>query len=135
MVNFSAVNGPSLQLLTIDGFDDSGRVRQRDSLPGMARPYRVAMPTADHRAVPRHAGCVQSRHRVTTSPRHHVTNSNNKTSDYGGRSALTDVRILDDNPEGFKATAKLAEWVRNGVGPVFVSCGNEMGVTLIVTHV
>ncbi|MFF5208224.1 DUF3616 domain-containing protein [Streptosporangium sp. NPDC000396] len=71
-VSFSAVNGPSLQLLAVDGFDGSGRVRQRDSLPGMAKPCRVAMPIADHRAVPRHAGCVQSRHRVT--------NSNNKTT-------------------------------------------------------
>ncbi|WP_220449245.1 arginase family protein [Nonomuraea mesophila] len=38
-VSFSALKGPSLQLLAVDGFDGSGRVRQRDSLP--SPPHRV----------------------------------------------------------------------------------------------
>jgi hypothetical protein len=32
-VSFSALKGPSLQLLAVDGFDGPVRVRQRDSLP------------------------------------------------------------------------------------------------------
>ncbi|GAA2299786.1 hypothetical protein GCM10010149_55960 [Nonomuraea roseoviolacea subsp. roseoviolacea] len=51
------------------------------------------------------------------------------------RPVLTNIRIIDDNPEGFVAKATLAREVGNGVGPIMVSCGDEMGVTLLVTHV
>ncbi|WP_207954471.1 hypothetical protein [Saccharopolyspora elongata] len=47
---------------------------------------------------------------------------------------LEDVRIIDPNPAGFLAKARLSDTVGNGVGPVFVDCGGEAGVTLIVTH-
>jgi hypothetical protein len=33
------------------------------------------------------------------------------------------------------AKATLARGLGNGVGPVFVDCGGEAGVTLLVTHV
>ncbi len=48
---------------------------------------------------------------------------------------LKDIRIIDDNPKGFVAKATLSPKVGNGVGPVFVDCGGEAGVTLLVTHV
>jgi hypothetical protein len=48
---------------------------------------------------------------------------------------LTNIRIIDDNPKGFVAKATLAPKIGNGVGPVFVDCGGEAGVTLLVTHV
>ncbi|MEU6719043.1 hypothetical protein ABZ897_46905 [Nonomuraea sp. NPDC046802] len=51
------------------------------------------------------------------------------------KSILEEVRILDDNPKRFKATATLRSTIGNGVGPIFVNCGGEMGVTLLVTHV
>ncbi|MEV0055629.1 hypothetical protein AB0H34_34670 [Saccharopolyspora shandongensis] len=47
---------------------------------------------------------------------------------------LEDVRIVDDNPASFIAKGRLSERVGNGVGPVFVDCGGEAGVTLVVTH-
>ncbi|MEV0704107.1 hypothetical protein AB0I53_40160 [Saccharopolyspora sp. NPDC050389] len=47
---------------------------------------------------------------------------------------LEDIRIVADDPEGFVAKARLTETVGNGVGPVFVDCGGEVGVTLLVTH-
>jgi hypothetical protein len=45
------------------------------------------------------------------------------------------IRIIDDNPKGFVAKATLSPKIGNGVGPVFVDCGGEAGVTLLVTHV
>jgi hypothetical protein len=48
---------------------------------------------------------------------------------------LTDIQIIDPDPEGFRATARLVDTVGNGVGPVFVDCGTQLGVTLLVTHV
>ncbi|NUW32324.1 hypothetical protein HTZ77_12895 [Nonomuraea sp. SMC257] len=51
------------------------------------------------------------------------------------RPTLTNIRIIDDNPEGFVAKATLARQIGYGVGPIMVSCGDEMGVTLLVTHV
>ncbi|MEV4549120.1 hypothetical protein [Nonomuraea wenchangensis] len=48
---------------------------------------------------------------------------------------LRNVRIIQDDPKGFVAKATLAPRVGNGVGPVFVDCGGEAGVTLLVTHV
>ncbi|MEU6414413.1 hypothetical protein [Microbispora sp. NPDC046933] len=48
---------------------------------------------------------------------------------------LQNVRIIDDNPKKFVAKATLAPEIGNGVGPVFVDCGGEAGVTLLVTHV
>lgn len=48
---------------------------------------------------------------------------------------LRNVRIIDDNPRGFVAKATLAPHIGNGVGPIFVDCGGEAGVTLLVTHV
>ncbi|MCI2418682.1 hypothetical protein MOQ72_14675 [Saccharopolyspora sp. K220] len=39
-----------------------------------------------------------------------------------------------DNPNGFVAKARLSETVGAGVGPVFVDCGREAGVTLLVTR-
>ncbi|HEX6355543.1 hypothetical protein [Actinophytocola sp.] len=48
---------------------------------------------------------------------------------------LEDVTITETGPERFVATARLRETVGNGVGPVFVDCGGELGVTLLVTHV
>jgi hypothetical protein len=49
--------------------------------------------------------------------------------------ALVNIRILKDDPDGFVAKANLAPTIGNGVGPVFVDCGGEAGVTLLVTHV
>lgn len=49
--------------------------------------------------------------------------------------ALVNIRILKDGPNGFLAKANLAPHIGNGVGPVFVDCGGEAGVTLLVTHV
>jgi hypothetical protein len=54
---------------------------------------------------------------------------------YGGVPALENVRILNADPNGFVAKATVAQNVGNGVGPVFVDCGGEAGVTLLVTHV
>ncbi|MEV6149985.1 hypothetical protein AB0L53_06550 [Nonomuraea sp. NPDC052129] len=48
---------------------------------------------------------------------------------------LQNIRIIDDNPQGFVVKATLAPTIGNGVGPVFVDCGDEAGVTLLVTHV
>ncbi|MFI6992802.1 hypothetical protein ACI2LC_36550 [Nonomuraea wenchangensis] len=48
---------------------------------------------------------------------------------------LRNVRVIKDDPKGFVAKATLAPRVGNGVGPVFVDCGGEAGVTLLVTHV
>lgn len=49
--------------------------------------------------------------------------------------ALVNIRILNDDPKGFVAKANLAPNIGNGVGPVFVDCGGEAGVVLLVTHV
>jgi hypothetical protein len=51
------------------------------------------------------------------------------------RPALENVRVLDAGPDRFVAKATVAEHIGNGVGPVFVDCGGEAGVTLLVTHV
>jgi hypothetical protein len=51
------------------------------------------------------------------------------------RPALENVRILRSGPDEFVAKATVAGHVGNGVGPVFVDCGGEAGVTLLVTHV
>ncbi|MEV5558515.1 hypothetical protein AB0L44_33080 [Nonomuraea wenchangensis] len=48
---------------------------------------------------------------------------------------LRNVRVIEDDPQGFVAKATLAPRIGNGVGPVFVDCGGEAGVTLLVTHV
>ncbi|MFD8528470.1 hypothetical protein ACFV0L_13755 [Streptosporangium canum] len=56
-------------------------------------------------------------------------------SGFGGRPVLKNVRIIDDNPDGFVAKATLSREIGNGVGPVFVDCGGEAGVILLVTHV
>jgi hypothetical protein len=48
---------------------------------------------------------------------------------------LEDIRIISSGPDDFEATARLRDGVGNGVGPVFVDCGGEVGVTLLVTHV
>ncbi|MFB9203436.1 hypothetical protein ACFFV7_19760 [Nonomuraea spiralis] len=55
-------------------------------------------------------------------------------AEMGGRSVLRNIRILEDNPKGFVAKATLDPKIGNGVGPVFVDCGGEAGVTLLVTH-
>ncbi|MEO3874178.1 hypothetical protein ABGB18_35715 [Nonomuraea sp. B12E4] len=52
-----------------------------------------------------------------------------------GNTVLENIRILSSDPKGFKATATLSSKIGNGVGPVFVDCGDEAGVTLLVTHV
>ncbi|MEV6828496.1 hypothetical protein [Amycolatopsis sp. NPDC051102] len=49
--------------------------------------------------------------------------------------ALENIRILETGPDRFVAKANLAATIGNGVGPVFVDCGGEAGVTLLVTHV
>jgi hypothetical protein len=54
---------------------------------------------------------------------------------YGGVPSLENIRIIDDNPKKFVAKATLSHKIGNGVGPVFVDCGGEAGVTLLVTHV
>ncbi|MGW7539324.1 hypothetical protein [Amycolatopsis sp. NPDC054798] len=54
---------------------------------------------------------------------------------YPGHQILKDVKIVDANPEAFKATAKLTTKIGDGVGPVMVDCDGEAGVTLLVTHV
>ncbi|GAA0929194.1 hypothetical protein [Nonomuraea longicatena] len=51
------------------------------------------------------------------------------------RPTLENIRIVSDDPKGFTAKATLSRTVGNGVGPVFVDCGGEVGVTLLVTHV
>ncbi|SDI38124.1 hypothetical protein SAMN05421505_14721 [Sinosporangium album] len=56
-------------------------------------------------------------------------------SGFGKVQVLKDIRIIKDDPDGFLAKAKLSERIGNGVGPVFVDCGGEAGVTLLVTHV
>ncbi|OUC99062.1 hypothetical protein [Streptosporangium minutum] len=56
-------------------------------------------------------------------------------SGFSGRPVLKNIRIIDDNPDGFVAKATLSREIGNGVGPVFVDCGGEAGVTLLVTHV
>ncbi|MEW9547318.1 hypothetical protein [Nonomuraea sp. NPDC050783] len=48
---------------------------------------------------------------------------------------LRDIRVVKDDPKGFVAKATLSPTIGNGVGPVFVDCGGEAGVTLLVTHV
>ncbi|MEU1393384.1 MULTISPECIES: hypothetical protein [unclassified Nonomuraea] len=48
---------------------------------------------------------------------------------------LQNIRIIKDDPKGFVAKATLSPKIGNGVGPVFVDCGGEAGVTLLVTHV
>jgi hypothetical protein len=48
---------------------------------------------------------------------------------------LRNIRIVKDDPKGFVAKAALDPRIGNGVGPVFVDCGGEAGVTLLVTHV
>ncbi|OAP22555.1 MULTISPECIES: hypothetical protein [Amycolatopsis] len=53
---------------------------------------------------------------------------------YPGHEILKDLKIVDANPEAFKATAKLTTKIGDGVGPVLVDCGGEAGVTLLVTH-
>lgn len=47
---------------------------------------------------------------------------------------LENLRILDDDPNGFLAKATVAERVGAGVGPVLVDCGDEAGVVLLVTR-
>ncbi|MBE1495178.1 hypothetical protein H4696_002278 [Amycolatopsis lexingtonensis] len=49
--------------------------------------------------------------------------------------ALENIRILSAGPDHFVAKANLVQTIGNGVGPVFVDCGGEAGVTLLVTHV
>jgi len=49
--------------------------------------------------------------------------------------ALENIRILDAGPDRYVAKATVAQHIGNGVGPVFVDCGGEAGVTLLVTHV
>lgn len=49
--------------------------------------------------------------------------------------ALENIRIIDAGPEHFVAKATVSQHIGNGVGPVFVDCGGEAGVTLLVTHV
>jgi hypothetical protein len=51
------------------------------------------------------------------------------------RPALENIRIIDAGPDHFVAKATVARHIGNGVGPVFVDCGGEAGVTLLVTHV
>jgi hypothetical protein len=51
------------------------------------------------------------------------------------RPVLENIRIIDSDPKGFVAKATLSPRIGNGVGPVFVDCGGEAGVTLLVTHV
>jgi hypothetical protein len=51
------------------------------------------------------------------------------------RPVLQNIRIIKDDPKGFVAKATLRPTIGNGVGPVFVDCGGEAGVTLLVTHV
>jgi hypothetical protein len=49
--------------------------------------------------------------------------------------ALENIRIVDAGPDHFVAKATVSQHIGNGVGPVFVDCGGEAGVTLLVTHV
>jgi hypothetical protein len=49
--------------------------------------------------------------------------------------ALENIRIVDAGPDHFVAQATVSQHIGNGVGPVFVDCGGEAGVTLLVTHV
>ncbi|MET9267511.1 hypothetical protein [Amycolatopsis sp. NPDC004079] len=53
---------------------------------------------------------------------------------FPGHQILKDIKIVDANPDAFKATAKVTTKVGNGVGPVMVDCDGEAGVTLLVTH-
>jgi hypothetical protein len=56
-------------------------------------------------------------------------------SGVNGKSVLEDITITEAGPDRFEATARLRDTVGNGVGPVLVDCGGEVGVTLLVTHV
>jgi hypothetical protein len=56
-------------------------------------------------------------------------------SGFNGKPVLENVRIINDDPNGFLAKANLSPAIGNGVGPVLVDCGGEAGVTLLVTHV
>ncbi|MGC7094676.1 hypothetical protein ACPZ19_08435 [Amycolatopsis lurida] len=56
-------------------------------------------------------------------------------SGFNGKPVLEHIRILSEDPNGFEAKATVSQTVGNGVGPVFVDCGGEAGVTLLVTHV
>lgn len=51
------------------------------------------------------------------------------------RPILENIRIVRSGPDEFEAKATLSQRIGNGVGPVFVDCGGEAGVTLLVTHV
>ncbi|MCP3804046.1 hypothetical protein NLX83_32725 [Allokutzneria sp. A3M-2-11 16] len=56
-------------------------------------------------------------------------------SGVNGSAMLEEVTIIDPGPDRFVATARLRAGIGNGVGPIFVDCGGEIGVTLLVTHV
>jgi hypothetical protein len=47
---------------------------------------------------------------------------------------LENVCIVNDDPEGFEATATVSRKIGHGIGPIFVDCGGQLGVTLLVTH-
>ncbi|MGW3347330.1 hypothetical protein ACWDA3_28850 [Nonomuraea rubra] len=51
------------------------------------------------------------------------------------RPVLENIRIIKADPKAFVAKGTLSSRIGNGVGPVFVDCGGEAGVTLLVTHV
>ncbi|MBB2914716.1 hypothetical protein FHS43_006028 [Streptosporangium becharense] len=59
----------------------------------------------------------------------------NVVGGFGNVTLLENVKIVKDDPKGFVAKATLSEKIGNGVGPVFVDCGGEAGVTLLVTNV
>jgi hypothetical protein len=50
-----------------------------------------------------------------------------------GHEILTDITVIDPNPDAFRATATLGR-VGYGAGPVFVECDGELGVTILVTR-
>jgi hypothetical protein len=54
---------------------------------------------------------------------------------FPGQGILENLHIVSSDPHGFRATATISSQIGNGVGPVFVDCGGEAGVTLLVTHV
>ncbi|MEV8632923.1 hypothetical protein AB0395_14825 [Streptosporangium sp. NPDC051023] len=56
-------------------------------------------------------------------------------SGYGSVTALENVQILNDDPNGFVAKGTVSSEIGGGVGPVFVDCDGEAGVALLVTHV
>lgn len=79
----------------------------------------------------------------TTEPRQEITITGHCVDGAGLKMVLggfpenpifENIKIVNADPKGFLATANLRDGIGHGAGPVFVDCGQELGVTLLVTH-